>query len=242
VLGPLLMVAAVAHWKQFGLAFLPLAVPAFLALASLIVAHAFFPSKGVPPKPPVERELPSVFWRYVAAAGLLAAGFIDFPLLAYHIQTESLIAPEAIPLLYAGAMAVVGASALLFGRLYDRYGIVVLAWGIVISMLSLPLGFLFGRTGVILAVACWGVGIGVQDASLRAGIAQVVSMNKRGSAFGAFNGVFGVMWFVGSVVMGLLYAWSLPALVAFGLLMQGVAAAWFFWLRRPLAEAIAANI
>ena len=64
-------------------------------------------------------------------------------------------------------------------------------------------------------------------------------MNKRGSAFGAFNGVYGVMWFVGSVVMGLLYAWSLTALVMFGLVAQGAAAVWFFWLRRPLKAAIA---
>ena len=239
VLGPLLMVGAVAHFKGFSLAFLPLAVPAFLALASIAVAHAVFPAQVAPPAPPAPRELPSVFWMYVAAAGLLACGFIDFPLLAYHIQSTGLVKPEVIPLLYAGAMACVGASALLFGRLYDRFGIVVLAWGILISMFSLPLGFLFGSTGMVFAVACWGIGIGVQDASLRAGIAQVVSMNKRGSAFGAFNGVYGVMWFVGSVVMGLLYAWSLTALVMFGLVAQGAAAVWFFWLRRPLKAAIA---
>jgi MFS family permease len=239
VLGPLLMVGAVAHFKGFGLAFLPLAVPAFLALGSIIVAHAMFPAQVTPPTPPAPRELPGVFWKYVAAAGLLACGFIDFPLLAYHIQSTGLFNPEVIPLLYAGAMACVGAAALLFGRLYDRYGIVVLAWGIVISMLSLPLGFLFGSTGIIFAVACWGIGIGVQDASLRAGIAQVVSMNKRGSAFGAFNGVYGVMWFAGSIVMGLLYGWSLTALVVFGLILQGAAAIWFFWLRRPLRAAIA---
>ena len=239
VLGPLLMVAAVAHFKGFGLAFLPLAVPAFLALASIIVAHAVFPTKVTPPTAPAPRELPGVFWRYVAAAGLLACGFIDFPLLAYHIQTTGLIKPEVIPLLYAGAMACVGAAALLFGRLYDRFGIVVLVWGIVISMLSLPLGFLFGSTGMVFGVACWGIGLGVQDASLRAGIAQVVSMNKRGSAFGAFNGVFGVMWFAGSVTMGLLYGRSLTALVVFGVVAQALAAIWFFSLRRPLKAAIA---
>jgi predicted MFS family arabinose efflux permease len=72
---------------------------------------------------------------------------------------------------------------------------------------------------------------------MRAGIAQVVSMNKRGTAFGAFNGVFGVMWFAGSVVMGLLYDRSLVALVVFGLAFQVTAAALFFWLRRPLAAA-----
>ena len=30
-------------------------------------------------------------------------------------------------------------------------------------------------------VACWAAGLGAQDATLRAGIAQVVSMNKRGT-------------------------------------------------------------
>jgi len=29
-------------------------------------------------------------------------------------------------------------------------------------------------------------------------------MNKRGTAFGAFNGVYGVAWFLGSAAMGLL--------------------------------------
>jgi predicted MFS family arabinose efflux permease len=240
VLGPLLMVAAVAHWKGFGMAFLPLAVPALLALASIVVAHAYFPAKGVPPKAPVQHELPSVFWLYVAAAGLLASGFVDFPLLAYHVQERALVKSEAIPLLYAGAMAVVGASALLCGRLYDRFGIAVLAWGILISMFSLPLGFLGGSTGIVIAVACWGIGIGVQDASLRAGIAQVVSMNKRGTAFGVFNGVYGVAWFAGSVLMGWLYGRSLVLVVVFGMTAQLLAAIWFFWLRRPLRAEIAA--
>ena len=66
-------------------------------------------------------------------------------------------------------------------------------------------------------------------------------MNKRGTAFGAFNGVFGVMWFLGSVVMGLLYDRSLLALVVFGLVFQVAAAFLFAWLRRPLAEAAAAH-
>ncbi len=124
--------------------------------------------------------------------------------------------------------------------MYDRFGIVVLAWGILISMLSLPLGFLGGSTGVVFGVACWGIGLGVQDASLRSGIAQVVSMNKRGTAFGIFNGAYGVMWFAGSVVMGALYSHSLALLVAFGLALQVAAAAWFFRLRRPLAAEVAA--
>jgi MFS family permease len=134
-------------------------------------------------------------------------------------------------------MAVNAVTAPLFGRLFDRFGVVVLSMGTLISMLSLPLGFLGGPTAVIAGVACWATGIGAQDAVLRSGIAQVVSMNKRGSAFGAFNGVFGVMWFVGSAIMGVLYDHSVMAVVAFGLALQLTAAGAFFWLRGRLRTA-----
>jgi predicted MFS family arabinose efflux permease len=61
-------------------------------------------------------------------------------------------------------------------------------------------------------------------------------MNKRGSAFGAFNGVYGVMWFLGSLVMGLLYSRSLMALVVFGIAAQVAAAVMFFRLRSMLKQ------
>ena len=141
-----------------------------------------------------------------------------------------------IPLLYAGAMGVNGITALVFGRLFDRYGIQIIAVGIVVSLLALPFGFLGGSTGVYVSVACWATGLGAQDATLRSGISQVVSMNKRGTAFGAFNAAYGVLWFVGSVIMGVLYDFSLVTLVAFGIVAQLAAAVFFVWLRKPLAE------
>jgi len=113
--------------------------------------------------------------------------------------------------------------------------IVVLVVGIVLSLAALPLGFLGGPAGAVAAVACWGVGMGAQDATLRSGIARAVSMNKRGTAFGIFNAVFGVMWFVGSAAMGLLYEHSLFALVAFGVGAQILAAVMFIGLRARLS-------
>jgi MFS family permease len=181
------------------------------------------------------QALPKVFWIYVAAAGLLAFGFVDFPLLAYRFQSANLSTEVAIPLLYAGAMAANGLTALLFGRLFDRFGLNALVIGIFISMLALPFGFLGGAAGMVICVGCWATGLGAQDACLRSGIATVVSMNKRGSAFGAFNGVYGVMWFLGSAVMGLLYSRSMLALVLFGVAAQLGAAAIFFQLRKKLS-------
>jgi len=238
VVGPLLMAAAVMRSHQFGPAFLRLALPALGALTALVVARFVYPKAGqATPKQPPQQHLPHVFWLYSAAAGVLACGFVDFPLLAYHFQNMALAKPAVIPLLYAGAMGWNGVAALIFGRLFDRYGIQVLSWAIGISLLALPLGFLGGPIAVIASVGCWATGMGAQDASLRPGIAQVVSMNKRGSAFGAFNGIYGIMWFLGSVAMGVLYQYSLTAVVAFGVVFQAVAAIMFFRLRKDLAPA-----
>ena len=238
--GPLLMAFLAARYGRVGPAFAWLAIPAVLALASILLARAVRPVQVEPKPVKAPAQIPAVFWPYIAAAGLLACGFIDFPVIGAHFEKSHLFSPATIPLLYSGAMAMNGLTAFIFGRLFDKHGIVVLSAGILISVLALPLAFLGSPTAAIIAVACWATGLGVQDASLRAGIAQVVSMNKRGTAFGTFNGVYGVMWFVGSSVMGLLYTTSLVGLVAFGVTAQLAGAGLFFSLRHRLAEAAAA--
>lgn len=240
VIGPLLMTAAVARDHHFGPPFLWLAFPAVGTLVALLMARILNPNRNPKAKTQAPQVLPHVFWMYVAAAGLLACGYIDFPLLAFRFESANLLAAAAIPLLYAGAMAVNGLTALLFGRLFDRFGLITLVFGILVSMLALPLGFLGGTAAAIASVFCWATGLGAQDACLRSGIATVVSMNKRGSAFGAFNGVYGVMWFLGSLAMGLLYSKSFVGLAAFGVAAQLASAIMFFRLRGMLDKGLEA--
>lgn len=240
VVGPLVMGLAVARSGQhFAPAFLWLAYPALGTLIALTVARTLHPMQGASARNPGMQALPKIFWYYVAAAGLLAFGYTDFPLLTVHFENRGFFLPEHIPLLYAGAMGIEGIMAFVFGKMFDRMGLTVLVMGTLISLLSLPLGYLGGQTAAIASVGCWAAGLGAQDASLRSGIAQVVSMNKRGNAFGAFNGVFGVAWFLGSTAMGLLYAHSLYALVALGVAAQLCAAVMFLFLRPGLAQAAA---
>jgi MFS-type transporter involved in bile tolerance (Atg22 family) len=239
VLGPLMVAFSVARTHIFGPAFWWLALPAVGAFLALVVARSVRPNQSLKPPRQITQTIPKVFWPYAAAAGLLALGFIDFPLLAYHFQKNSIAQPATIPLLYAGAMDVNGLRALVSGRLFDRFGIRVLSLATLVSLFTLPLGFFGGPIGAVASVACWAIGLGAQDSTLRSGIAQVVSMNKRGSAFGAFNAIYGVMWFLGSVTMGLLYDRSLMALVVFGVVAQLAGALFFVWLHRPLAAAAA---
>jgi len=237
VLGPVLVTLIVARTHQFEPAFLWLAVPAAGAMLALILARTSRLTTDKPAPVIKEEDLPKIFWIYVVAAGLLALGFIDFPLLAYHFQKTSATKAEVIPLLYAFAMGLSGLTALAFGKLFDRFGIQIIVWAIAISMLALPFGFLGGHAGVYLAVGCWATGVGAQDALLRPGIARIVSMNKRGSAFGSLNGIYGVLWFLGSATMGFLYDRSIVTLVVFGIAAQVASAIMFIWLRKPLAAA-----
>ena len=238
VIGPLFVAWAVAHAGGYGPAFLYLAIPAAAALAMLLAARAISPvDVSTPPPHEASQKLSRVFWIYVVAAGLLAAGFADFPLIAFHFEKIHLVGAASIPLLYSVAMAVNGITAPAFGKLFDRFGLRVLSAGILISMLAAPLAFMGGLREALGGVACWGAGMGAMDAMLRAGISRVVTMNKRGRAFGAFNAVYGVMWFAGSWAMGLLYEHSIAALVGLAVVAHLSSAAVFFSLRTKIGPA-----
>jgi uncharacterized membrane protein len=46
---------------------------------------------------------------------------------------------------------------------------------------------------------------------MRATIAQLASRDRRATAFGIFNAVYGIAWFAGSVLLGILYDGRSPA-------------------------------
>jgi predicted MFS family arabinose efflux permease len=104
----------------------------------------------------------------------------------------------------------------------------VLPCTIIASSAALP--FLFWNWSPWAGVALWGLGMGAIDSILRAGVSKFSTLRKRGSAYGAFNGVFGICWFAGSVVIGKLYEVSTSAAIGFGCAMQLTAALLFFRL------------
>ena len=124
-------------------------------------------------------------------------------------------------LLYAGAMLIDAVSALFFGWLYDRKGIKVLMISTILSsFLAVPI-FLFSSVPLTVAgVLLWGVGMGAQESILKAVVTDIVPKNVRSTGFGLFQVSFGVSWFLGSWVMGMLYDFSLLGLVIFSVSTQ----------------------
>ena len=225
-IGPLAVAAVLASSHEYARAFAMLAIPAALAIVTLLTARSVYPTPIHFEKKSTELTssgLPRVFWIYLIAAGLLAAGFVDFPLIAYHFQKDALASPAMIPIFYAVAMGLEAVTALIFGKLFDRIGITALVFAALLSIGSSPLVFLGGFGAAVAGMALWGLGMGAQQALLRAAIANMVPVERRGSAYGIFNTAYGVLWFAGSAAMGALYGVSRPGLVAFAMAAQACA-------------------
>lgn len=169
-----------------------------------------------------------MFWFYLAAATLVAAGYADFPLIAYHFGKTSTVPDVWVPVFYAIAMGVDALAALIFGRLFDRVGMSILIAAVLLSALFAPLVFQGGFYAAMGGMILWGVGMGAQESIMRAGVAEMVSPNRRGSAYGVFSTGFGLYWFLGSAAMGWFYDVSIPLLVAFSVGTQLLAIPLFF--------------
>jgi MFS family permease len=217
--GPLLvaLVLTVSH-HDYKTAFAVLAVPAAIMLSLLAVARLLYPRPqdlAAGPAPATTGALPRVFWIYVGGAALAAAGFADFPLIAYHFQHAGTVSPALTPVFYAVAMAVSGIGSLVLGRVFDRAGIGVLIPLTVVAAAYAPLAFLGGFWAILVGVSLWGLGMGVQESLIPAAVAPMVSPDRRAFAYGLFTGIYGTAWVLGSIVIGVLVTVSLDGLVAF---------------------------
>jgi predicted MFS family arabinose efflux permease len=67
---------------------------------------------------------------------------------------------------------------------------------------------------------------------MRAAIAEMTTPERRATAYGMFNLVYGVAWFAGSALMGWMYARSIASLAIFSVVAQVLAVPCFVWAGR----------
>jgi MFS family permease len=223
MMGPLIVAAVLLFKGTYATGFAILLVPALLTLGVLLASQRLYPHPQdlEPTAPGLEAKgLPRSYWIYMAAMALNAAGYADFPLIAYHFQKASIVSKDWVPLFYSIAMGVDAVAALAFGRLFDRKGVPTLILAVLISMFFSPLVFLGSFYPSLVGMALWGVGMGAQESVMRAAIAGMVPAARRGTAYGLFNTGYGICWFAGSALMGFLYDISIPSLIAFTVAAQ----------------------
>jgi MFS family permease len=221
--GPLIVAAVMYVKNDYRFSFAILLVPAVVCLGVLLTARMIYPHPRdlEPVAPQLDTHgYAKPFWLYLAATACIAAGFADYPLIAYHFGKAATVPSTWIPILYAIAMGVDGLAALAFGYLYDRRGMGVLIAAMLISIPVAPLVFFGGFQSALAGAVLWGIGMGAQESIMKAAVAAMSPANRRATAFGTFNLSFGIFWFLGSALMGVLYDFSIPLLVAFSVAVQ----------------------
>ncbi len=235
-LGPVLMYLVMLFqtegsvFRRYAVCFAVTAIPGAITLILLLVTRRRFPNPEQfepEPKEYIPFRMKKEFVLYIAGISLFAFGFIDYSLIIMHVsntyaslssglaETSSLVTTGTLPLLYAGAMLVDAVSALVFGFWYDKKGVRVLA---VSTAISAPFALLiFGGHSVpalLAGIVLWGVGMGAQESILKAAVSSMVPKSSRATGYGIFECSFGIFWFLGSWLLGVLYDISIPAMIA----------------------------
>lgn len=228
---------------------------AFLAIPGLITILLLFVTKGEFPnpesfEPETKKEetfvMKKSFIYYIFGISLFAFGFMDYALVIMHISKNlvglggsyenfKFISQETLPLLYAGAMLVDALAALVFGHIYDKKGLRAL---VISTIISAPFSFfIFGfksELAILFGLVLWGIGMGAQESILKAAVTSMVPKKNRATGYGIFECSFGIFWFLGSWLLGLIYSVSLPLMIGLSILAQLMAIP--FYLRASRAN------
>jgi predicted MFS family arabinose efflux permease len=236
--GPLVVSLILLRHDGYRNAFALLLIPAVLTIVIIFGARYFFPNPhDLEVSERIERErFPRTYWVYMIAAACFAAGFADFALIAYHFERSASVGANFIPIYYAVAMAMGAFGGLVLGKLFDTIGLGMVLIGFFLSALSAPLLFLGNASAALAGMVFWGIGMGAQGSLLNAIIAGLVPADKRSTAFGFFDAAFGIAWFAGSWVMGVLYDKSIAAVVIFSVALQLLSLPIFFFTNKARAK------
>ena len=240
LLGPLL-VAGVLAWRGetaegFAWAFAILGLPALGAILVLLRARRLVPDpRTLDRAGDGEHGVLGPRYRiYLAGVALIAMGLADWPLLAFHLEREGVLATRWLPVAYAAAMAADGLVALAAGHTFDRVrgrggtGASVVAVFVSIGAAYAPLVLLSDAHRPWLAIggiALWSVSLAATESIAKAMIATIVPRSERGRAYGIYYLVWGLAWWAGSILLGALYDAShlAASAVAAGALLAGAA-------------------
>ncbi|MEM2144916.1 MAG: MFS transporter, partial [Candidatus Jordarchaeaceae archaeon] len=100
ILGPLTVAAILYFEGSYQVSFAILLVPAILALSVLVRARFLYPRPRAFEEEKAKLQskgFPKVFWLYLVAVALIAAGFVDFSLIAFHFKEAIVVSDDWIP-------------------------------------------------------------------------------------------------------------------------------------------------
>jgi MFS family permease len=214
-------------------------VPAFLAVIALAIGTRDVPVKGQRERPVISfRGLGKPFLVFMIIVGLFDLGNSSDAFLVLRAQERGLSVVGILGMLITFNLVYTLVSTPA-GSLSDRVGrkrVIVGGW---LAYAAIYFGFALAGTGwqVWVLYALYGVYYGLAYGTTKALVADLVPAELRGTAYGTYNAVLGILDFPASVIAGLLWqgvgSWGgfgAPAPFLFGAVMSlGAAVLLILW-------------
>ncbi|HEF5873588.1 TPA: MFS transporter [Burkholderia cenocepacia] len=211
-LGPLLAVAIMLAWRDdFRLAFWLAVIPGVLAVALLAFgidepARAPGEKRVNPIRREVVAQLGARYWWVVAVGGVFALARFSEAFLVLRAMGSG-VPVALVPLVMVAMNVVYALSAYPFGKLADTTShtkLMVVGLGLLIAA-DIVLAHGARWPTVLVGVALWGLHMGMTQGLLATMVAHAAPAELRGTAFGVFNLISGIVTLVSSVVAGALW-------------------------------------
>ena len=188
-------------------------------------------------------KISRVFWIYSFFTFVTTIGFINFAIVGYHLKASGIVADAQIPFLYAIAMIVDAIFGIFVGKMYDglkikhkneQAGLLILLFIPILTAIILPMIFSLNLVMIFAAIFFWGIVMGSHETIMKAAIADLTSITKRGTGYGIFNVIYGLALFIGSVFAGYLYDISIALMIVALVCIELVSIIVFFVLKREI--------
>ena len=213
--------------------FIPFAIlfiPGLLAIMVLFLAYTVYPktSELSTIKTKYSRDVPSAslhnipkyFWLYSLAVSVSVFGLFSAFFILFRASEIADMPSYWIPLLYLFAMAVDAVFALMFGILYDKYGIPLIGASF-IFVLFIPIVAISKTVpAMLIAAGFFGIVMGIQESIVRAAVADLSDVETRGLSYGIFYLFYGIAFLGGGALIGFLYEFGMVWIIGVTLVTQ----------------------
>ncbi|MGJ7046064.1 MULTISPECIES: MFS transporter [Thermoanaerobacterium] len=236
IIGPLIFTFVISFAGSYKTGFILMWIPAILTVIFVIYARSKVTNPAELEKNTknasknvdlLNKNFSRQYLYYMLFIFFAMLGFANYPIISYHFLSHKVLSQDAIPLLYALAMAVDGVSAVFIGKFYDKKGFLSLA---VLPISTFLMTFMVFSNMPVLAIVSmliWGFITSMQETTMRSVITDITYISERGKAFGVFSAVTGFSMFLGSTIFGYLYAHSINFIFLYSIIAEMIALFWY---------------
>lgn len=253
VIGPLVFtfifisagsVKTVADYQQgysyFGMPFVMLMMVLFFAYFKVRSPEEFERQDF---KKEESKKIPKVFWTYSLFTFITTLGFVSFAIIGFHLKVKGILLDAEIPFFYAIAMMVDAIFGLVVGKMYDSFkskhdnekaGLLILGIVPILTAILIPLVFSYNFMLILIGMLLWGIVMGSHETVMKASIADITCINKRGTAYGIFSVIYGLALFIGAIFAGYLYDISIFWMVLTLFCIELLAIPLYFMMKKQI--------